>query len=567
MKIYEAYVDLEVRMAKLERGLRQAQTAVQRQSAAMARPLGGIQQKVASIASAFGMMQFASVAAFAMMAKASFRAYVELERMDALFDTVFKERAPEMRRWAADYAKGVGLSASATRQLVSEYYLLLSGLGVGADRAEEMARNLTRVTNAIAAVRGLDPERFQRAVIAGMTGMTQSLLRIGISLKEEQVRLALVNAGLADQKRELTESEKLYGRYLALLDQTKTDQEAFARGVKTTYFALIQQRQAWQDLKEAIGEAADALFDFRMRAARARETTRLWEGWIAKIKGVGAAGGAERGRVTTGRILYEFLTRTPYEAFARLRHEASPIIRQRIERGRLRPAGRAESGDRAFDLFMRYLETGRLPRGRTRAEPERREGPPYSLAQWARWQGPAYRLALGQLQMLEARTGKRLGWQAAETFMHHFVQLWGQESARLARDLSEAQTAQFERGVETIGRLLPRTEIRRGRPMPGPGERFERLMQARQVYQDVAYLERTFGRIGPGFLRQRHRAMEAIQALAPEFFGPGAMRKFLEIRRTPEEETVSELRKQTQLLKQQPEEIAKTLEPLVTAAQ
>ena len=124
---------------------------------------------------------------------------------------------------------------------------MFKSMGLTSDGAANMAKALTSLAYDMASFYNLKPEEAFLKLQSGITGEAEPLKRLGILINEATVKTYALKHGIGEQGKALTELEKVYARYFAILDQTKLAQGDLLRtgdsltNVFRTIWNLIKQ--------------------------------------------------------------------------------------------------------------------------------------------------------------------------------------------------------------------------------------------------------------------------------------------------------------------------------------
>ena len=88
-----------------------------------------------------------------------------------------------------------------------------------------------------------------------ITGETEPAKRIGVILTEEAAKRALLTAGIIKEGQETDHTTLMYGRYLALMQQTTVAQGDMARTIDSPTNQMRVLQTELRELKLAWGEA------------------------------------------------------------------------------------------------------------------------------------------------------------------------------------------------------------------------------------------------------------------------------------------------------------------------
>lgn len=174
--------------------------------------------------------------------------------------------------WANNLEKGFGLSASGLIQNLQAVSSVLYGMGMSSENVYNAGRNLEALGMTMSSITGLDFDTVISKIDSGMKGMTQSIDDLGLSVRESQMDAFLQKlkaqggeyANIGTKFANLTENQRVYVRYAAIMDQFMSKEafsaESYARSLNTLTGQMSILKQQVQQLKSTIGLLAIKLF-------------------------------------------------------------------------------------------------------------------------------------------------------------------------------------------------------------------------------------------------------------------------------------------------------------------
>ncbi|MEE3417911.1 MAG: hypothetical protein VZQ62_01060 [Methanosphaera sp.] len=174
--------------------------------------------------------------------------------------------------WANNLEKGFGLSASGLIQNLQSVSSVLYGMGMSSENVYNAGRNLEALGMTMSSITGLDFDTVIEKIDSGMKGMTQSIDDLGLSVRESQMDAFLQKlkaqggeyANIGTKFSNLTENQRVYVRYAAIMDQFMSKEafsaEAYAKSLNTLTGQMSILKQQIQQLKSTIGLLVLKLF-------------------------------------------------------------------------------------------------------------------------------------------------------------------------------------------------------------------------------------------------------------------------------------------------------------------
>jgi hypothetical protein len=167
----------------------------------------------------------AAASAFGLMLKSAMAA----QEAENLVDVSFKGMADSVRAWSEEVGDSMRVSASEIRNQAATLNLMINSMGLAERASIEMSKNLTKLAYDLASLRNISIEEAFEKLKSGITGETEPLKALGITLLESQVQAFAFANGIAKAGEDLSETQKIVARYGLILERTKTDQGDMAR--------------------------------------------------------------------------------------------------------------------------------------------------------------------------------------------------------------------------------------------------------------------------------------------------------------------------------------------------
>lgn len=164
--------------------------------------------------------------------------------------------------WAESLERAVGISTTDLVSNLREVSSVMYGLGMSSKDTDLAAKNLEVVGLKLAAITGYDYNTVMGKIQSGMKGMTQSVDDLGISVRSNQMdaymeKLKAKGVELSGSFSELSEEQRVYIRYAAIVDQVMNKQAYSAGNFSAVMHSLTGQlnilRSQFNQLKTTIG--------------------------------------------------------------------------------------------------------------------------------------------------------------------------------------------------------------------------------------------------------------------------------------------------------------------------
>lgn len=163
--------------------------------------------------------------------KSSISEAMDAIESDSLFETSLGKFSQNAREWSESLSDALGLNAVELRKNVGVLYTMTSSMGLAGDTAYDLSRGIVQLSQDMASFYNLDSETAFTKLRSGLTGETEPLKQLGILVDEATVKQYAYSKGIAKEGEELTNQQKILGRYAAIMAQTATAQGDLARTI------------------------------------------------------------------------------------------------------------------------------------------------------------------------------------------------------------------------------------------------------------------------------------------------------------------------------------------------
>ena len=210
---------------------------------------GDIKSKLAGISFAYFGKQMASVG------KSAVEMAMDVVESESLFETSLGNMAEKAREWSDEVSEALGLNAYDVRNNVGVLYNMTTSMGLADDTAYDLSTTLTGLAYDMASFYNLDDATAFTKLRAGITGETEPLKALGILVDENTVKQAAYKHSVAQAGEELTQQQKVIGRYYAILDQTSNAQGDLARTMDSPANQIRRLKNEYNQAAIALGQA------------------------------------------------------------------------------------------------------------------------------------------------------------------------------------------------------------------------------------------------------------------------------------------------------------------------
>ena len=179
-----------------------------------------------------------------------------------LFSVAMGKYAESARNYAQEVANVMGIDPGAWMRYQGVFQTLATGFGVAGDRAAVMSQQLTQLGYDISSFYNIDVEDAMLKLQSGLSGELEPLRRIGYDLSQARLEAEALSLGIEKNFSDMTQAEKAYLRYYAILTQVTQAQGDMSR-------TLDAPSNQLRILKEQAAQAARALGEIFIPALNA----------------------------------------------------------------------------------------------------------------------------------------------------------------------------------------------------------------------------------------------------------------------------------------------------------
>nr|UVX44717.1 MAG: hypothetical protein [Bacteriophage sp.] len=179
-----------------------------------------------------------------------------------LFSVAMGKYAESARNYATEVANVMGIDPGAWMRYQGVFQTLATGFGVAGNRAAVMSQQLTQLGYDISSFYNIDVEDAMLKLQSGLSGELEPLRRIGYDLSQARLEAEALSLGIQKNFSDMTQAEKAYLRYYAILTQVTQAQGDMSR-------TLDAPSNQLRILKEQAAQAARALGEIFIPALNA----------------------------------------------------------------------------------------------------------------------------------------------------------------------------------------------------------------------------------------------------------------------------------------------------------
>ena len=180
----------------------------------------------------------------------------DLQEVQNVVDTAFGNMSYKMEQFADSAVKSFGMSRLSAKQTGSTFMAMAKGMDLPAEKASDMAVNLTGLSGDIASFYNISQDLASTKLKSVFTGETETLKDLGIVMTQTNLKQFALSKGITKNIDDMTQAELVQLRYAFIMKQTALAQGDFA---KTQGSWANQTRILQEQWKEFLGILGNGL--------------------------------------------------------------------------------------------------------------------------------------------------------------------------------------------------------------------------------------------------------------------------------------------------------------------
>lgn len=153
----------------------------------------------------------------------------DITEVQNVVDVAFGNMAWKAERFAKSALESFGMSELSAKKTASTYMAMASGMGLGADKASDMAITMAGLTGDVASFFNISQELADVKLKSVFTGETETLKDLGIVMTQTNLQAYALSQGISKNVNDMSQAEITTLRYNYVLDQLSLAQGDFAR--------------------------------------------------------------------------------------------------------------------------------------------------------------------------------------------------------------------------------------------------------------------------------------------------------------------------------------------------
>lgn len=167
-----------------------------------------------------------------------------LQEVQNVVDVAFGSMAWKAEQFSKSALEAFGMSELSAKKTASTYMAMASGMGLGAEKASDMAITMAGLTGDVASFFNISQELADTKLKSVFTGETETLKDLGIVMTQTNLQAYALSQGISKNVSDMSQAEITTLRYNYVLDQLSLAQGDFARtsGSWANQTRILQER-------------------------------------------------------------------------------------------------------------------------------------------------------------------------------------------------------------------------------------------------------------------------------------------------------------------------------------
>jgi len=191
--------------------------------------------------------------AIAAVGVASLKMAADAVESENLFEVSMGNMAKAGREFSERLRNDLGLNAFEVRKQVGIFFQMTSAMGFSKQAAFDLSTGIVSLAFDMASFFNLPIEVAFQKLQSGITGEIEPLRRLGILVDDVTITQAAYAAGLVKTGEQLTQTQKVQARYIAILNQTANAQGDLARTLDSPLNKLRILQARFEEISIKIG--------------------------------------------------------------------------------------------------------------------------------------------------------------------------------------------------------------------------------------------------------------------------------------------------------------------------
>lgn len=150
-----------------------------------------------------------------------------------LFNVAVGDANEELEEFVKQMSEAFGLDTEPLYRATAIFKQLANTLGDATDASITFSKGATQLVYDLSSLYNVDINTMLQAFKSGLTGQTKPMMKYGISVHKATIEQTMLAHGINKTYAELNEIEKMYLRYIAILDQATNAQGDMAKTLES----------------------------------------------------------------------------------------------------------------------------------------------------------------------------------------------------------------------------------------------------------------------------------------------------------------------------------------------
>lgn len=222
-------------------------SSIESSTGRISKAVSGIKSMVAKVAAGFGLYK---------LGKEAIEVASNITEVQNVVDTAFGDMAWKAERFAKNSIQQFGMSELSAKKTASTYMAMASGMGLGQEKASDMAITLAGLSGDVASFYNISQELADIKLKSVFTGETETLKDLGIVMTQTNLQSYALSQGISKNVSDMSQAELTTLRYNFVLNQLSMAQGDFA---KTSGTWANQVRILQEQFKQLLGIIGNGL--------------------------------------------------------------------------------------------------------------------------------------------------------------------------------------------------------------------------------------------------------------------------------------------------------------------
>lgn len=187
------------------------------------------------------------------MGKSAITFASDIEEVQNVVNTAFGNMSWKAEKFAKTAITQFGMSELSAKRTASTYMAMASGMGLGADKASDMAIKLAGLTGDVASFYNISQELADTKLKSVFTGETETLKDLGIVMTQTNLQAYALSQGISKNVSDMNQAELTTLRYNYVLSKLSMAQGDFAKTSGSWANQLRILKEQWSQLLGIIG--------------------------------------------------------------------------------------------------------------------------------------------------------------------------------------------------------------------------------------------------------------------------------------------------------------------------